>query len=106
MLRISLSLLAALGLVVSAIALAATDHTVTEKGKKFSEKKLTIQAGDSITFVNDDNITHNVYSKKVNQFDTGAQKPGASDRIVFKNKGKQKVRCAIHPKMKMTVVVE
>lgn len=105
MLRTALSLLAVFGLVATALA-AASDHTVTEKGKKFSEKKLTIQAGDSITFVNDDNITHNVYSKKVNEFDTGAQKPGASNTIVFKNKGKQKVRCAIHPKMKMTVVVE
>lgn len=85
----------------------AEEVIITQKGKAFSEKEITIKAGDSITFVNGDDVTHNVYSRsKGSKFDSGAQAPGSSMTQTFDAPGKAKVRCAIHPRMKLTVNVE
>lgn len=89
-----------------AAGVAASQMSISQKGKKFSEKKIEVAAGTSIDFVNDDDITHNVHSStKGQKFDLGAQQPGSTASHVFDKPGKLKVRCAIHPKMKMTVVV-
>jgi plastocyanin len=80
---------------------------VGQKDKAFVEEEVTIKAGDSITFVNNDSVTHNVYSRsKGNKFDSGAQAPNQSMTQVFSSPGKVQVRCAIHPRMKLTVNVE
>lgn len=85
----------------------ADEITISQKGKAFSEKKVNVNVGDSISFVNDDDITHNVYSRsKGHKFDVGAQRPGTTVSHSFTAPGKVKVRCAIHPRMKLTVVVE
>lgn len=94
-------------LLVMALPSQAAEVTVLQKDKAFAEKEITIKAGDTINFVNEDDITHNVYSRsKGNKFDVGAQRPGTSVTQSFPQAGKAKVRCAIHPKMKMTVHVE
>ena len=85
----------------------AEDHTITQADKKFSERRITISAGESITFVNDDGTTHNVHSTTAgHEFDLGAQAPGESSTHIFNSAGTAKVRCAIHPKMKIDVIVE
>ena len=84
----------------------AAEHVVTQKAKKFDQKKMTISKGDTIKFVNADSITHNVHSRSApDKFDLGAQKPGTASSHTFDKAGKFKVRCAIHPKMKVTVKV-
>ena len=94
-------------LALAAQAAIAAEITVTQKGKSFDTKRLTIKAGDVIKFVNPDEITHNIHSRtKGHQFDLGAQKPNSSLSHSFSTPGKIKVRCAIHPKMKITVVVK
>ena len=85
----------------------AGDVAVTQAGKKFSERRLTIAVGDTITFVNDDDTTHNVHSMNDGHaFDLGAQAPGTEMSHTFDTPGQIKVRCAIHPKMKIDVTVE
>lgn len=85
----------------------AEDFTIRQKGKTFSEKEVVIKAGSTIVFTNDDKTTHNVYSRsKGHKFDIGAQRPGKSASHTFSKPGKVKVRCAIHPRMKLTVNVE
>lgn len=92
---------------MTAMQASAAGLTVTQNKKAFSEKEVTIKAGESITFVNDDEVTHNVYSRsKANKFDSGAQTPGSSMTQLFASPGSVKVRCAIHPRMKLTVNVE
>ena len=80
---------------------------VKQAGRAFSEDVVVISKGDSVTFVNDDKVPHNVYTningKKV---DIGVQKPGETAEIVFDEAGDHQVRCAIHPKMRMTVKVD
>ncbi len=88
-----------------AAALAATGHTVTQKGKAFSADSMTIAAGDSITFKNNDSVKHNILIKDID-FNSGTQEPGQEAVAKFANAGEFKVRCGIHPKMKMTVTVQ
>jgi plastocyanin len=85
----------------------ATEVVVTQEGKQFSEKNVTIKVGDSIKFVNKDDITHDVHSSTDGyDFDLGAQQPGTDASYTFAKPGTVQVRCAIHPKMKLDVTVE
>ena len=93
--------------VILGVAYAASGHVVSQAGKKFSEKRLTVKVGEMITFVNDDKVVHNVHSlTKGFEFDLGAQKPGESADVSFSAAGKLKARCAIHPKMKINIKVQ
>jgi plastocyanin len=91
------------GLSVGALA---ANLTITQKGRAFSSESITIKKGDSLTFVNDDTVPHNIFStSKGNEFNLGSQSPGASTDVTFKEPGEVQVICAIHPRMKMTVIV-
>lgn len=85
-------------------AFAETEHTVLQKGKKFSPAELNIKVGNTVTFENNDKTRHNVYSKSSGQkFKIRKQKPGARDSVSFDSVGAAEARCAIHPKMKMVI---
>jgi plastocyanin len=84
----------------------AADKSITQKGRVFSETAISIKKGDTITFVNDDNIAHNIISTAAgNEFNSGSQAPGTSTPVTFKTSGEVTVLCAIHPRMKMVVNV-
>jgi plastocyanin len=58
-------------------------------------------------FNNDDEITHNVFSRAAgNAFNVGIQEPGSSSPVTLQEAGSVEVRCAIHPGMKLTIEVE
>lgn len=96
----------AAGAVVAAVAAYAADKTISQKGKLFSESEVTVKKGETLTFLNDDNIVHNVMSTSAgNEFNAGAGKPGTATPVTFKNSGDVRVICAIHPSMKLTVKV-
>jgi plastocyanin len=97
---------AAVLILVSGGAANSAEHVLTQKAKKFDQKKMAIKKGDSIKFINSDSITHNIHSRSApDKFDLGAQAPGTESKHTFDKAGKFKVRCAIHPKMKVTVKV-
>ena len=95
------------GLVVAGTVLATAGSTsVSQKGKAFNPGDITVKAGEKVAFVNDDNVTHNVMSRtNGSKFNLGSQKPGEHAEHTFEDPGVVEVRCAIHPKMKMTVTV-
>ncbi len=100
-------LCAALALALVAAPSLADPPTIFQAGKKFSEKAVTIRAGEAVTFVNDDDNVHNVHSVSPGHaFDLGAQQPGDKGSHVFASPGEVDVRCAIHPRMRLTVKVE
>ncbi len=79
---------------------------VMQKDKRFDVEKLKIRPGDKVVFQNHDEITHNIYSPtKGNEFNINVQRPGASTGVTFWTEGEIEVRCAIHPKMKMTISI-
>ncbi len=87
------------------LALAA-EKSIHQKGKVFSETEVTIKKGNTLVFVNDDNIAHNVMSSTTGHtFNLGSQAPGKSTPVTFDKSGDIRVICAIHPAMKMLVKV-
>ncbi len=88
--------------------LAATQFLVSQKGREFSPRDVTIERGEALTIVNDDaDLRHHVYvdSDKF-KFDSGDQEPGSKTNVTFPIAGSFEVLCAIHPKMKLTVHVK
>lgn len=85
---------------------AAGDFKVSQREKAFSERDLRIRAGDTVTFVNADTVTHNVYSRSRGmEFEISSQVPGSANTIPFQNPGIAEVQCAIHPKMRLQIHV-
>ena len=90
----------------AAVAALAAEQTINQKGKAFSKAEVTLKKGDTLVFVNDDNVAHNIYSTSAgNDFNLGSQPPGKSVSVTFDKPGDIDVLCAIHPLMKMKVKV-
>jgi len=100
----------AAALALAAIPAFAADFGVTQKNQTFSQAALTVHAGESVHFQNDDTVTHNITVNSAGNDDTsddlGLQKPGATVSYKFAAKGSYKIICSIHPRMKMTVNVQ
>ena len=61
---------------------------------------IAITKGSSVTFTNEDNFYHNVFSlTKGARFNIGRKKPGKSVKKTFNKAGLIKVFCDIHPQM-------
>jgi plastocyanin len=97
-----------LGALVAAAGIAlAADYNVVQRNQEFSVRAIEVRVGDRITFVNGDNVTHNVYSEtKGMEFEIELQPPGRSDTVTFPRPGTVDVRCAIHSAMKLRVDVK
>jgi cytochrome c peroxidase len=93
---------------LTAAALQAATTTIEQSGQKFSERSVSIATGDSLMFANHDDVTHNinVVDDDDDATDLGLQKPGDSLTYKFDKAGRFKVRCSIHPSMKMAVIVK
>ena len=99
----SLTIVMLLGLSVGALA---ANLTVSQKGRAFSAEEITIKKGETVTFLNDDSVPHNIMSaSQGNEFNLGSQPPGAATDVTFKEAGDVLVICAIHPRMKMMIRV-
>ena len=96
-----------ISVLVVGMALQAADHEVVQKERSFSQAEISIKPGDSITFRNADDVTHNVFSMTPGmEFDLRRQAPGATSTVPFPKEGVAEVRCSIHPKMKLIVNVK
>lgn len=83
----------------------STNHKVTISGHKFSPRNLTISAGDTVTFVNNDGAPHTATAKN-KSFDTGRLGQGSNATIKFSTAGNINYICAFHPSMKGKITVE
>ena len=101
---IRLSLLAFV--VTLAMPALAGDQTVGQAKKAFTVGVLKAKVGDTITFRNDDEFAHNVFSlSDVQNFDLGSYKKGELRTVKLTAPGTIEVECAIHPEMKMKIEV-
>ena len=105
------------GAIFSTVALftsvaLAEEVTVTQSNKTFVAKgaqveTLTIKAGDSIKFQNEDPFFHNIFSlSDLKTFDLGSYPKGESKTVTFEKPGVAEVECAIHPGMHLKVTVK
>ena len=100
-------LVACFTLLLAGTALASVGATVDQKNFAFSVDTVTVHKGDSIVFTNSDRTPHNILIKSGGMLqNSGVQKPGEDVSVLFDKAGAFDVMCGIHPKMKMTVVVE
>lgn len=94
------------GMSISAYS-SAENIVVGQKDKAFTQKEITIQAGDTVEFLNEDPYFHNVFSlSDTKLFDLGSYPEGDSRTVTFEEKGVVEVECAIHPQMVMKINVE
>jgi plastocyanin len=92
---------------VPALAVAADAH-IDQVGKTFDPRQVTVKVGETVFFHNSDDVTHNIniIDTDDNSDDKGLQKPGEDIKQLFDKAGTFTARCAIHPKMKMSIDVK
>ncbi len=87
-------------------AVGPVTHVITQKNKQFYPADVVVGIGDSLSFINDDLVTHNVFSRTDGfAFNLKLQSPGKVHAVPFAAPGTAEVRCAFHPTMKLKVVI-
>jgi plastocyanin len=100
------TLIAGITLAILAPAFAASTHAVGQLKKAFTVSVLKAKVGDVVTFKNDDEFAHNVFSLSETQsFDLGSYKKGETRNLTLTHEGTIEVECAIHPEMRMKIEV-
>jgi plastocyanin len=81
--------------------------TVRIERSRFSETELTVAAGTTVVFVNDDAFAHTVTSRDGAPvaFDSGDLGQGDTFEVTFDRAGTYPYLCLIHPTMRAVVVV-
>jgi cytochrome c peroxidase len=91
------------------LAYAATT-TIVQAGQAFSQSDVSIAKGDHLSFDNQDDVNHNIMVQEGDDDDDakdmGVQPPGGKVDVPFDKAGTFKIRCHIHPSMKLTVNVK
>jgi plastocyanin len=79
---------------------------IAQKDFRFSPPLLVIPRNMSVSFPNEDNEFHNVFSySKAKRFDLGRYPKGESKRVTFDKRGIVKAYCEIHPWMRAAILV-
>jgi plastocyanin len=78
---------------------------VVAKNLAFDPATVTIQAGESVTWTNQDSMNHTVVADN-GEFESGALANGATFSFKFDQAGTYTYHCSIHPSMAGTVVVQ
>ena len=100
----------ALGVIILLVAVAespvrASDIEVKIDNFTFNPKQVTVKAGDTITWVNHDDIPHTVTSQ-TQAFRSKALDTDDKFSFTFATPGTYPYFCALHPHMTGTIVVE
>lgn len=104
-LRLGASLLALpLAAATANAASHTTAHTVVIKDMKFTPENLVINAGDTVTWVNEDSMRHSATDLN-GAFDTGLLAKGASASLTFNGAGAFNYRCTPHANMRGTITI-
>jgi len=96
---------AAPGVTAKAPSTKPATHTVTMDATAFAPANLTVNAGDTVVWVNKDPFAHTATSKP-GGFDSDDIHSGKSWKFVAKKKGDFPYICSIHPTMRGTLHVK
>jgi plastocyanin len=80
-------------------------NAVSIVNMSFSPASLTVTAGTTVTWTNNDGMTHTVTADDVS-FDSGNITAGSKFSKVFSTVGTYAYHCTIHPTMKGTIIVK
>jgi plastocyanin len=82
-------------------------NTIVQNKRAFHPDEITIAAGTTLNFSNQDEFIHQIYVDTTDfDYDSAEQPPGVVFHITFPDPGTYSVRCHIHPKMLLTVHVK
>ena len=90
----------------SAEAPAAAEVPVDIRDFAFSPNLIEINAGDTVTWTNQDEVPHTATGENRDVLQSGAIAPGASFSQVFPEAGEFGFFCEFHPNMTGTIVVQ
>jgi plastocyanin len=90
----------------SSAASAAKPEAVTIADYAYEPAAITVPAGTTVTFSNEDSTPHTATSKQSGAFETGSIETGKSARVILEKPGTYAYFCAFHPFMKGTIEVE
>jgi plastocyanin len=74
-------------------------HSLDQKGMRFVPHILTVTVGDTVKFLNHDNLVHNVYSSDGEGYNLGSFKQDEVRTYTFAKPGTYAQLCSIHPEM-------
>jgi amicyanin len=104
-----IALAAMLGLAATALAAAGAAQAANVEVKidnfTFNPKQVTVKAGDTVTWVNHDDIPHTVTSKTL-VFRSKAMDTDDTFSFTFATPGSYAYFCSLHPMMTGSIVVE
>lgn len=83
----------------------ADTSTVSISDSTFSPSTITVAAGDTVTWTNNDSPIHDITSAD-GTWTSGILNPGESFSQTFDDPGTYAYLCALHPYMTATVVVQ
>lgn len=80
-------------------------NSISIAGMAFGPSTLTVKAGTTVTWKNNDGVAHTVTSDDGTTFDSGTLSSGASFSFTANTAGTFAYHCTIHSGMKATLVV-
>jgi plastocyanin len=74
----------------------------------FTPSQISVQKGSTVTWTNDDNVTHTVIDdlSNVGGPASGNIEPGSAYSFTFNKTGSFQYHCKLHPSMRGTIVVQ
>ena len=79
---------------------------VSMEGIAFQPAEVTVSAGDTVTWTNNDSVGHDVTADSFSSGDPGGLASGVAFEHTFEEAGTFDYVCTVHPGMEGTVVVE
>ena len=79
--------------------------SMDQRGMQFLPHVLTITEGDTVVFLNNDHVAHNVYSPDGEGYNLGTFKEKENASYTYKKPGVYSQLCSIHPEMLAYVFV-
>lgn len=74
-------------------------HTMDQQGMTFLPHIMVITQGDTVKFLNHDNVVHNVYSPDNEGYNLGSFKQNEDRSYTFAKAGAYTQLCSVHPEM-------
>jgi plastocyanin len=79
---------------------------VSMEGIAFEPAEVTVSAGDTVTWTNNDSVAHDVTADSFSSGEAGGMAGGDTFEHTFEEAGTFDYVCTVHPGMEGTVVVE
>jgi len=80
-------------------------NSVSMQYIEFNPKSINVKTGDTVTWTNDESVSHDVTGEGFRSGPPGGMQQGDTYRHKFREAGRFDYRCTVHPNMTGTVVV-